>query len=315
MEAVAWTLGEEYLCLGITWPEGVPALDLVEVSGAAHVRVPIRQRRFGFKPGTAGRFCIGRYGFVDGTGIELVPCPGQEPAAKGNQCELCAARDEFRFAHHFHLGGYAPDALKRYMAQRHWVYIASFADGGCKVGTASDCRKRSRLDEQGAVMASYLAETEDGASARLVEDSITRELEISQFKHRRSKVTALAAPVEWATIADRHAKIVTRAVELLEGSPLAAQVAIGPQPWQPPDEVTRVFSERPAEGWAIYPHDLREGAHGFHVSGALGPAVFVRTSADADAVGFIADFGSLKGFRIAPGEHVSPESIVQGTLF
>ena len=315
MEAADWTLGEEYLCLGISWTEGVPALDLVAVSGAAHLRVPIRGRRFGFRPGTAGRFCIGRYGFVDGTGIELVPCPGQEPAVKGNQCELCAARDEFRFAHHFHLGGYAPDALKHYMAQRHWVYIASFADGACKVGTASDCRKRSRLDEQGAVMASYLAATEDGASARLVEDSITRELEISQFKHRRSKVTALAAPVERAVIAERHAETVGRAVELIEGSRLAAQVAIGPEPWQPPHEVTRVFAERPAEGWAVYPHDLHEGTHGFHVSGALGPAVFVRTSAEADAVDFIVDFGSLKGSRIAAGEHVSPETVVQGTLF
>jgi hypothetical protein len=42
------------------------------------------------------------------------------------------------------------------MSQPHWLYIATFTHAASKVGTVAAPRRKSRLDEQGPLYATYL---------------------------------------------------------------------------------------------------------------------------------------------------------------
>ncbi|OLE27417.1 MAG: hypothetical protein AUG49_05385 [Catenulispora sp. 13_1_20CM_3_70_7] len=307
--------GNEYLYLGVSWVPGVPTLDLVEVCSVRHVRVPVVGRRVAFRTAAPDRFCTGRYGFADRTGIDYLPCPRQERADQSAQCARCAGLDEFRFAHNFHQGGYAPPALTEYMNQPHWVYVATFADALSKVGTATDARRRSRIDEQGAVTASYVAHTRDGRTARILEDTVTRELAVTQYRRRTEKVAALAAPAARETIDAAHRRVTERVLVLLAGVGKDGSAAVGIERWHPPAEARMVLDPTRARGWQPYQHDLRSGGHGFVVDACAGPALLVRTSPEPDAQRYVLDMGRVKGRRIVAGAFVSPESVVQDTLF
>ena len=61
---------------------------------------------------------------------------------------------------------------KDYCETPHLVYLAYFPNGKIKVGTASLQRKESRLLEQGALYAIYMAKTPSGKYARQIEQEI-----------------------------------------------------------------------------------------------------------------------------------------------
>jgi hypothetical protein len=66
----------------------------------------------------------------------------------------------------------------------------------------------------------------------------------------------------------------------------------------------------------IYPHDLRQGEHGFHVESCLGTAVLVRPPASADdSTRYVVDLNSLKGRRLHLGDFTSPRIASQPALF
>lgn len=309
-------LDSELLCLGVSWADGAPALDLSDVGTAAAVRVPLLTHRLGYRVATPGRFCTGSSAFVpDENRTARVPCPNRRPAVKSGQCGQCAARDEFKFAHRFHTGGYASPALTRYMAQPHWLYIATFADGSSKVGTAVDQRKRTRLDEQGAIMASYVARAADGKSVRIAEDSVTSQLAVTQYRRRNAKTAALASPAPHDTIAANHTRTVERATELLAAWKPDSGITPVTESWTPPAELNLFRDRRPTGGWTAYPNDLKTGDHGFVVEACSGPAVLARIESAADAPRYIADLGELKGARIILGDYASSASMFQDSLF
>jgi hypothetical protein len=311
----ALVAGNEYLYLGISWVPGVPTLDLVEVASVRHIRVPVIGQHVAFRAAAPDRFCTGRYGFADRTGIEYVPCPRQGLAVQSAQCEACASLDEFRFAHNFHNGGYTPPALAEYMNQPHWVYVATFADASSKVGTATDARKRSRIDEQGAVQASYVAHARDGRAARILEDAVSRELAVTQYRRRVDKVAALAAPVDRESIDAAHQQVTQRVLTLLAGVGRGGSAEVGIEQWHPPAETRMMLDATPPRGWQLYQHDLRSAGHGFFIDACAGPALLVRTTMEPDAERYVVDMGRVKGRRIVAGAFVSPESVVQDALF
>ena len=95
-------------------------------------------------------------GYTSVAGLRAVPAlpvPAGQGAERGFQCGACFARDDLRHMHDFHRSGHAPAGMRDYLAQPHWLYIATFADGTTKVGTASERSKWRRLAEQGAVVA------------------------------------------------------------------------------------------------------------------------------------------------------------------
>ncbi len=144
----------EYVCHGITWATGDPRLLLAPLPDGPLVYAEIMNQRLGFAVDT-GRWCTGRYQFADTVRVEALACPDRAPTEQYGQCAGCFHQDEFRFAHQFHQDGNVLEALRQYMDQPHWLYLATFADGATKVGTAAEPRRQSRLDEQGALIATY----------------------------------------------------------------------------------------------------------------------------------------------------------------
>ncbi|WP_375425407.1 hypothetical protein [uncultured Friedmanniella sp.] len=261
---------------------------------------------------SAGPWCTGWYD-LDGAGRR--PCPGRRPAVGSRQCADCALRDQFRFVHHGHTGGYVPAALEPVLAAPHLLYLATFADGFTKVGTAAEHRRTGRIDEQGAVLASYVAATTDGRVVREAEDLVTAELDVPQHRRRAAKVAALARPAERARVRTRHAETVQQVSALLARAGLGPGLMPLDEPWTPPSDMGVLAGMPPQGSWVEYPSDLRSGGHGLLVEACAGSAVLARTRPGPDAGRYLVDLGRLTGARIVPGDVDSPETEVQEPLF
>ncbi|MFE7485011.1 DUF2797 domain-containing protein [Streptomyces sp. NPDC057552] len=297
-----------HLCHGITWASGAPRLLLVPLEGGRLVHAPLIGRHLGYRAEASGRWCTGRYRFADRFRVEPAPCPDMAPASTGAQCAACLARDEFRFAHHAHTGGPVPEALALYLAQPHWLYVATFADGTTKVGTAAGPRRRSRLDEQGPLFATYLAKGPDGNAVRFVEDALTRRLDLPQTVRSTIKLQSLARLRDTAQARGAHAEHVRRATEVLSELGIPAHLC----PWTPPEPCH--LATTPGTDRAVYPHDLREGEHGLRVLSLAGSLALV-TLTDSSLT-YLLDLSTLKGRRITLGAHFrSPPATVQPALF
>ncbi|MDW4907818.1 DUF2797 domain-containing protein [Streptomyces sp. ADMS] len=296
----------EYVCHGVTWATGDPRLLLAPLSGGPLAYAEIMNWRLGYQAGT-GRWCTGRYEFADTVRVEAVACPNRAPAEQSGQCAHCAGRDDFRFAHQVHQGGHAPAALVQYMAQPHWLYAATFADGTTKVGTAAEPRKRSRLDEQGALFATYLAKADDGRAVRHLEDALTRRLDLPQTVRAAAKLQSLATLPDLSTARVAHEKDIARAAEALADMNIPSVL----ESWTPPAQGARLRA--PSAERVLYPHDLREGEHGFTPVSCVGSQVL--TALDSDDVGYLLDLGVLKGRSIVLGSFSSPGTAVQSALF
>ncbi|MFH8627505.1 DUF2797 domain-containing protein [Streptomyces vietnamensis] len=300
--------GGTYVCHGITWAHGDPRLLLAPLPDGPLVYAGITGQRLGYRASGTGRWCTGRYRFADRVRVEAVACPDRAPAEAGGQCGGCTSRDEFRFAHHFHSGGHVPDALAAYMAQPHWLYLATFADGTTKVGTAAEPRKRSRLDEQGALMATYLAKSPDGRAVRFVEDALTRHLGLTQTVRATAKLTALAELRDLGPARTAHERHLAQATETFTAMSMPTTV----EPWTPPGEGDLLRA--PGTERARYPHDPREGEHGLKVLSCVGSQVLA--TLEGDDLPYVLDLGVLKGHRITLGsEFTSPTAAVQSALF
>jgi hypothetical protein len=109
------------------------------------------------------------------------------------------------------------------------------------------------------------------------------------------------------------------ACQVVIDSALAALATLGfaasRQEWTPPDEGLALRS-RPHQGErALYPHDLREGEHGFHIESCAGAQVLARLSPGSQDVQHVLDLGALKGRRIMLGDYTSPQTTLQAALF
>lgn len=297
----------EYVCHGITWATGDPRLLLAPLPDGPLVYAEIMNQRLGFAVDT-GRWCTGRYQFADTVRVEALACPNRTPTEQSDQCARCFRQDEFRFAHRFHQDGNVPEALRQYMDQPHWLYLATFADGATKVGTAAEPRKQSRLDEQGALTATYLTRSPDGRAVRHLEDAITRSLQMPQTVRASTKLKALTNLTDLSTASATHDHHVARAADALAAIDIPAML----ETWTPPAEGDRM---RVADGVRmLYPHDLRDGEHGFTVVSCIGTQVLAVLDGD-DEVNYVLDLGALKSRRITFGPFASPTAALQNSLF
>ena len=309
---------EVLLVLGVSWSDRQAALRVAPV-GPAHARtavhrLPLLGRRLGFTTVAAGPYCTGWYDLdpVDGG---WRPCRGQLLATGSGQCADCVLRDQFRFVHHGHLGGYVPTALEHVLAAPHLLYLATFADGFTKVGTTVEHRRTARIDEQAAVLASYVAAAVDGRVVREAEDLVTAELDVPQHRRRAAKVGALAHPAPRTSVEARHDETVAQVSALLERAGLGPGVLPRRERWDPPAAMGALAGQPPSGSWIEYPHDVRMGPHGLAVEACAGPAVLARTRTEPDATPFLVDLGRLRGARIELGDVASPETEVQEPLF
>jgi hypothetical protein len=299
----------QYLWHGITWATGKPALLLAGTTG--HLgQIEVIGLDLGLRVASPIRHCTGRYRFSGTFRVEPVPCPQRAEAGNGGQCPRCLEQDEFRFAHHVLDGGHVTPSLSAYLSQPHWLYVATFAHGTCKVGTAAAPRRKSRLDEQAAMCATYLTEAPDGHAVRHLEDTVSRKLGMPQAARGTAKVTGLISP-DPSRIRALHEHAVQNAVAVLAGSGIRSIR----EEWAPPLQGAALLSPQPAGVWAAYPYDLRQGEHGFRIESCAGTVVLARLSDDPEAVRYVIDLNVLKGRRVVFGDFSSPPAMTQAPLF
>lgn len=300
------------LVRGITWSADGPALALTTDDGG--LRLPLGpglwlRFRVEYGAGVPARYCLGFSVVLGPNDAEHHSCPTLQAAERGYQCGSCFARDDFRFMHDFHRSGIGPPGLKAYLAQPHWLYIATFADGTVKVGTASQRSKWSRLAEQGAIVARYVAHARDGSVVRMLEDAVSAELGLTQFVRGAAKFASLLQPKPEAeldavnaTASDAaHAFLSTCALDGFETvterfdlGPFAAAVA---------------RSDRRI----AYPLPLSCGEHGMRLDSMVGSYALV--ALDDTGTAFLADLAGLKGHKIQFGDYATEVPALQESLF
>jgi len=193
--------------------------------------------------------------------------------------------------------------------QEHWLYVATFARGASKVGTASDVRKWNRLAEQGAVVARYVARANDGRVVRVLEDMITREAGLAQQVRSAAKAEALAGPLPEAELDAINHQHATGARVLLSQAAVDG-FEVADEQWIRPAQASGLF--RPAARHA-YPHALDDGEHGFGIAALCGANVLARL--DRTDAGFVVNLGQLAARTIALGDFASEVPAVQESLF
>lgn len=299
-----------FLCHGVSWSRTGPSLGLATPQGVS-TSLPLSDLplMFGFRIPSGGgqRFCLG-YSRVSAPDTRRsFPCPEQTTAARGYQCGPCFARDDFRFIHDVHRSGVAPDGLAAYLAQDHWLYVATFADGSTKVGTASDRSKWTRLAEQGAVVARYVARTDDGRIVRVLEDAVTRHAGLPQAIRSAAKTEALARPLALPDLDVVNAEAAEIVRELLaQGMDIDGFKPVAEQ-WQAPATWERVLAARAP----VYPLSLESGEHGGSILAFLGQAALLELPEKK----FLLNFSLLRGRRLELGSFRSAAVAVQGELF
>ncbi|MDR6413521.1 DUF2797 domain-containing protein [Pseudarthrobacter sulfonivorans] len=311
--------GTRYLVHGVFW-DGAPAASAGHDGGSPVLRLQSPSGgfrevslqpgdRLGFDVAARGRFCLGHHKVHSATSRTHVLCAASAPAAKGKQCERCFVLDDSRLIHDFHRGGYVPDGLRTYLLQEHWLYVATFAGGASKVGTASGLRKWNRLAEQGAVVARYVARAQDGRVVRILEDMVTREAGLVQQVRSAAKADALTSPSPEAALDAVNAGHAAGARALL------AQAAVEDfdvvdERWVRPGQAAALCS--PALRHA-YPHALDDGQHGFTIAALSGANALARL-AGTDSE-FVVNLGQLAARTVVLGDFASDVPAVQESLF
>ncbi|HET8795816.1 MAG TPA: DUF2797 domain-containing protein [Arthrobacter sp.] len=301
-----------YLVRGVSWTPLGPVLGLAGADGtAADFQLEAgTELRFQVLTTPGVRHCLG-YSTVEGpTARQQFGCLDHNHAERGFQCGRCFARDDFRFLHDIHRSGIAPPGMQAYVDQEHWLYVATFADGASKVGTASHRSKFSRLAEQGAVVARYVGWAEDGRIIRRLEDAVTEHLGLGQAIRSAAKLAALANPLPPEELERINSAKAAEVRSMLDGgNGLRGSQTVSEQ-WHRPEASRGVCEAGPG---VLYPHDLGEGRHGLRISAAHGS--YVRAGIDDSDVEFLADLSRLKGKRIEFGPYSSDVPAVQEFLF
>lgn len=287
--------------------------DLVVAAGSSSVSgaVVTEQETVRLSPGArfgctvdATRWCLG-HPRIDGGDV---PCPDGAVVTKGRQCPRCAEADPWRWMHIVHRSQYPPDpALRAHMMRPHWLYVATFAGGAQKVGTAVDERKRARLDEQGPLFAHWVGLAADGLEVREWEDRVSRDGGLGQVVRPSAKVAGFTTPIPLPELARLHEAAVTRARAVLESVPEAVPIA---EPWPNPRDPESLA------GLTVhpYPGSLDHGAHGFTIDQWWGPVALVLLDGDPDSR-WAVDLSALTGHRITASDHPTPLPQIQDSLF
>jgi hypothetical protein len=156
--------------------------------------------------------------------------------------------------------------------------------------------------------ATYLLQARDGRTARVLEDTLSRDAGLAQAVRGPAKLAALTDPDPRQARA-AHVSAVGRALTALTALGLSPE----PEEWAPPGCGAELRSPREGERLA-YPHDLREGGHGFQVDSCSGSHALVRLAPEDDAR-YVLDLSALKGRRVLIGSYTSPATPLQGSLF
>lgn len=265
--------------------------------------------RLGFEVVEPGRSCLGHVRVQSASSRSHILCASRAQAAKGKQCERCFVLDESRLMHDFHRGGRVTPGLRDYLMQEHWLYVATFAGGATKVGTASGPRKWNRLAEQGAVAAAYVARAQDGRVVRILEDLVTAGVGLTQQVRSAAKADALLQPLPAADLLATNARAAGEVRALLARTAVDGYETVEEQ-WVRPAQAGTLYG--PAQRHA-YPHPLDQGQHGFGITAVSGANVLA--GLDGTDAAFVVNLSQLAARTITLGEFASQVPAVQESLF
>lgn len=308
-----------YLVHGVFWDgppaststadDGGPVLRLQSPEGD-FLEISLRAgSRLGFKVVEPGRFCLGHVQVQSAGSRRHILCGSAAPALRGKQCERCFVLDESRLMHDFHRGGRVTPGLRDYLMQEHWLYVATFAGGATKVGTASGPRKWNRLAEQGAAVARYVARAEDGRVVRVLEDLVTAGVGLTQQVRSAAKAEALLQPLPAEALDAVNARAAGDVRALLARTAVDGFQAVEEQ-WLRPAHADALYGRTPRHA---YPHALDQGQHGFSIA-ALGGANALARLDGTDAE-FVVNLSRLAARTVVLGEYASEVPAVQEPLF
>lgn len=184
-------MGLNLLFCGVTWSEdGTWALEVVDGANVVRSLDTTTPRLIGQVTSTS-RFCLG-YHDLTLINPQRIPCPSLKFVSNGKQCQACRYAEGFSLIHQY-VGpiGALPKQIRAYISQPHYLYIAGYASGDIKVGTAAESRKYARLYEQGAVCAEVVARSSDGLAIRHLEAGVSSTIGLKQSVSSRSKFKGL----------------------------------------------------------------------------------------------------------------------------
>lgn len=186
----------EYHCIGYCWQDQQLSLRLrhserpeqteqLSVSGTLRFRL------------TSTRRCTGYFDF-DKSSRHV--CPYAAPIEKKSQCEKCVEQEGFvpwMRCNGRDIPELSP-GVRAYVESPHYLYLACFGDAQVKVGMASKKRKQARLDDQGPLVAQYVA-TGSGIEIRQLEVEISRLGYIELMRRsRKRKLLVEGEPLDQA---------------------------------------------------------------------------------------------------------------------
>jgi len=308
-----------YLVHGVFWDGGPddggrPVLRLQSPEGEFREIALSRGQRLGFEVVEPGRFCLGHVQMQQAGSRSHVLCASGAPAIRGKQCERCFVLDESRLMHDFHRGGRTTSGLRDYLMQEHWLYVATFAGGATKVGTASGPRKWNRLAEQGAAVARYVARAQDGRVVRILEDLVTADVGLTQQVRSAAKADALLQP-RLATALDTVNARGASDVRGLLASTAVDGFEVVEEQWARPAHAdalygNALYGNKPRHA---YPHALEAGRHGFGIAAMSGANALARL--DGSDTDFVVNLSQLAARTIVLGDFASDVPAVQEALF
>ncbi|WP_407709829.1 DUF2797 domain-containing protein [Arthrobacter nitrophenolicus] len=289
---------------------GAPVLRLQAVSGDFREFGLHPGARLGFRVADPAKSCLGHLLVHSSTKRDHILCAAGARAVRGKQCERCFMLDESRLMHDFHRGGRVTPGLRDYLMQEHWLYVATFAGGATKVGTASGPRKWNRLAEQGAVAARYVARAGDGRVVRILEDLVTSEAGLTQQVRSAAKADALLQPLPATDIDAINASAAGEARALLARAAVDGFETVEEQ-WVRPARAHALYGTDAIRH--AYPHPLDTGRHGFDIAALTGPNALARL--DGSDAEFVVNLSQLTARTIVLGDYASPVPAIQESLF
>lgn len=176
-----------------TYNEGYhPEIELYDGESTLAIRLDNFDFRFKLSD---ERYCVG---YVENS--EYYPCKNNSLIGKGfERCKYCEDKIGFRSA--FLFNQEPNENAKRYLSQKHFIYLAYFEPNIIKVGTASESRRFIRPIEQDALIYVFIA-YQDGFQIQNLEKAISRILSVTQRVTSKAKFKTISVKpdISWVKI-------------------------------------------------------------------------------------------------------------------
>lgn len=208
------------------------------------------------------------------------------------------------------------EAALAYVNLEHYLYIATFPDSTSKVGTASLHSNPRRLDDQAVAAATFVARADTGIIVRQLEDLVSQEANLTQFKRASTKYKAWVDPASTERLKSEHYMAVENATWALEDAlDTIDGFDITADRWVPSVAMSRAYASLRAENpepLTAYP-TLTEGTHGFYITGGTGKFLTAHFG-DPDQT-FLINTAELSNRACHQHGELTPPASVQESLF